>query len=359
MSNHMQQNGGLTQPEKSPQSDPRDGKNHNMALPIGNERDDSGFVTPSAAVKLETSDLLLQTIHRLLPSPTMPRLTEKILMRSHLEEVNMLLIESSLMGTNGFLPGCEQRCRIAIRDSFSNFADVQRQVSLWFSHGASWAQIQRDLVATFASARDVTQAYTKSIALLQFGPFFCTECRDLYVIYHEVFEQYPHRLIDFVSAVVGKLPQVVRDKIVAKLATEAGDEYWQLARPFWVAGEYRTVVQLLEDSIRVDAAIKDVHKAQYKGNSRHGYASDNVQQTEQKNGWLMEWVSQQPSVWVAYPKSQQLPQALRSKATEVKGPMRKNTKPYFLLSFKEDGVAKSALREFLTEEEYRPFSKNA
>lgn len=357
MSNHMQQDGSLTQPEKSPQSDPRDGKNHNMALPIGIERDEPGFVTPSATVKSETSDLLLQTIHRLLPPPIMPRLTEKILMRSHLEEVNMLLIEASLMDANGFLPGCEQRCRIAIRDSFSNFADIQRQVSLWFSHGASWAQIQRDLVATFAAARDVAQAYMKSISLLQFGPFFCTECRDLYVIYHEVFEQYPHRLIDFVSAVIGKLPHVVRDKVIAKLATEAGDEYWQLARPFWVAGEHRTVVQLLEDSIRVDTAIMDVHKAQYKGNSRH-YTPDNVQQTEQKKGWLMEWVSQQPSVWVVYPKSKELHQSLRSKALEVKGPLRKHVKPYFLLAFTDDGVAKSVLREFLSDEEYRPFSKN-
>ena len=34
MSNHMQQNGNLTQPEKSPQSDPRDGKNHNKIMAV-------------------------------------------------------------------------------------------------------------------------------------------------------------------------------------------------------------------------------------------------------------------------------------------------------------------------------------
>ena len=357
-------------------NDQETSQEHNMALPTGNEPV-SGFVTPAEVVKHESSDLLLQTLFRLVPPPVVPRLSEKVLMQIHLQEVNSLLFESSLMTEHGFAPGCEQRCRVAIKDSFANFPDIARQVGLWFNRGASWAQVQADLIKTFASARDVAMAYSSSLSALLFGPTFATECRDLFVIYHSVFEQHPHKLIDFVERVCSKLPSEQQKKVVSRLMSEAVDEYWQLARPFWDAGSSETIVSLIEERIRVDTGLKDfaVSQAKNKLSASHSHPNDRVRAVNESTtihpasggipagNWLMSWVDQFPSVWVVEPRRgtpdvAKVMEDLRKRAVDSKGPLKRKGSSYYLLAFKDDTTARGLIGATFSDKEFRPFTKN-
>jgi len=359
-------------PEKG---QPGTSEKSNMALPTGSVPV-SGFNTPAEAKYEErSSDLLLHALFRLLPAPTMPRLTDKVLMQTHLEEVNALLTESSLMSEHGFTAGCEQRCRAAIKDSFSNFPDIARQVSLWFSRGIDWGQIQSDLVKTFASSRDVALAYSASLASLAYGPTFVIECRDLFVVYQSVFYEHPHRLIDFVERVCTKLQGDQRKRVISKLIGEASDEYWQTARPFWEGGSSHTVLGLIEEVIRVDTAVRDFNQSHglTKLAQSSGATNDKVRQVSEAPtprpespsapNWLMPWVSQYPSVWVVEPRTStpdvdKLVTDLRSKAVDSKGPLRRKSTVYHLLAFKDAITAKNVLSSSLGEKDFRPFALN-
>ena len=288
-------------------------------------------------------------------------------MRSHLHEVNSLLIESSLMTEHGFMPGCENRCRIAIRDSFANFPDIQRQVALWFSRGAGWGQIQQDLNTTFASARDVALAYNRSLSAISFGPFFCTEVRDVYSIYYSVFTEHPHRLISFVDAICGKLPAAIRDKTITRLARESSDEYWQLARPVWHPNSSSTVLGLIDELVRVDLSLRDFNQSI--GKPRHQGSTDKINkvgESDRKSGeppqssqWLMQWVGQFQSVWVVHPTDKDFEEklAMLKKKGEVKGPLRRgHGKPgYYLIAFQNESLAKEVLAAVLPADSFRPF----
>jgi hypothetical protein len=363
-------------------------KNHNMALPTGSD----GFATPVAdsrfnpsvdskqylhevpinAHSLETLALLQTTLARLLPPPAMPRLTEKVLMRTHLEEVNAILHESGLMGGGRLAPGFESRCRVAICDSFSNHPDIARQISLWFGRGLPWSQIQLDLVNSFASPRSIQDAYSKSVAALTFGSAFPLLCRDLYVMYFSVFEAHPHRLINFVEAVCAKLPSAMRDKVITRLAREATDEFWQMARPFWGSTD-PSVVSLIEELIRVDASVKEFNppsnkpRVQLASDKVHKVAeADNKRSGGSPSPWLMEWVRKHQSVWVVNPMVNDRDFevkmcSLREKADEVKGPLRRRERPYYLVGFPNEQKARESLSAVLPTECFRPFqfSKNA
>ena len=372
----------------NPSKPDSDTKNHNMALPTGNE----GFATPVADSRfnpsmdskqnlheapmnvhsLETLALFQTTLARLLPPPVMPRLTEKVLMRTHLEEVNAILHESGLMIEGCFMRGFESRCRASIGESFTGHPDIVRQISLWFGRGLPWGQIQLDLINSFASPRSIQHAYSKSVAALTFGSTFPLLCRDLYVMYYSVFEAFPHRLINFVEAVCAKLPSAMRDKVVTRLAREATDEFWQMARPFWNTTD-SSVVSLIEELIRVDASVREFNPASNK--HRVQFASDKVNKVAEadnrRNGgspspWLMEWVRKHQSVWVVNPTGKD-PDfegkmcSLRDKADEVKGPLRRKDRPYYLVGFQNEQTARESLTAVFPTECFRPFqlSKNA
>ena len=274
-------------------------KPDNMALPTGNgdfvtpeDSKERSFLAPSAD-SFETFSRLLA---RLMPAPTVPRLTEKVLMSNHLQELNAVLRECSLSNELGFAPGAESRCRVAICDSFQNFPDIARQVSMWFSHGVGWSQIQVDLVKSYASPRDVAHAYSKALSVLQYSSTFPTACRDLFVIYHAVFVSHPHRMIDFVQTVCSKLPIAIRDRVIIKLTREAEDEYWQLTRPFWVPNDSHSVIGLIEENIRIDIGLKEfrpsVDKVKLVSEKVDKVNSVTESATQQPSTWLSDWVKQ-------------------------------------------------------------------
>jgi hypothetical protein len=363
---------------------PADEKNHNMALPTGNGE----FVTPEDSKErsffvppMDSFETFSRLLARLMPAPVVPRLTEKVLMSNHLKELNAILRECSLAGELGFAPGAESRCRVAIGDSFSNHPDIARQVSLWFGHGVAWSQIQIDLVKSYASPREVSEAYSRALAGLVFGPSFPVACRDLYVIYHSVFVSHPHRMIDFVQIVCSKLPAAIRDRVMTKLSREADDEYWQLVRPFWTPDDSHSIIGLIEEHIRTDACLKDFQHSLSQGRQRREQGADRVQvvseQQKPKTGDRgasipastsavnqPNWADQFESVWVVEPKVDpgrlySLVAPIREKSLAVKGPLRRRGKLYLMVAFKDDAEAKSVLRSLLNDGDFRPFLKNA
>ena len=365
----------------NPSKPDSDTKNHNMALPTGNE----GFATPVAdsrfnpsmdskqnlhetpmnAHSLETLALLQTTLARLLPPPVMPRLTEKVLMRTHLEEVNSILHEAGWMIEGCFMRGFESRCRASIGESFIGHPDISRQISLWFGRGLPWSQIQLDLINSFASPRSIQDAYSKSVAALTFGSAFPLLCRDLYVMYYSVFEAHPHRLINFVESVCAKLPSGMKDKVVTRLAREATDEFWQMARPFWHSTD-SSVISLIEELIRVDASVREFNPPPNK--PRVQLTSDKVNKVadadNKRNGgsptpWLMEWVSKHKSVWVVNPIENdgafETKMGVLKEKTEVKGPLWRKGRPYYLVGFPNEQRARESLTAVLPPECFRPF----
>jgi hypothetical protein len=379
-------------------SQPPDPKNyttdHNMALPTGNGE----FLTPEDskersyfAPSMDSFDAFSKLLARLMPAPVVPRLTEKVLMSNHLKELNAVLMECSLATEVGFAPGAESRCRVAIGDSFSKFPDIARQVSLWFGYGISWSQIQADLVKSYASPREVSEAYSRALSALVFGPTFAVACRDLYVIYYSVFESHPHRMIDFVQIVCSKLPTAIRERVMVKLSREADDEYWQLSRPFWSPDDSHSIIGLIEENIRSDACLKDFQQSVLHARPRHvnaGHGADKVhvvsEQQKPKSSASVaplstsaqgfnardnaadnqsSWAESFSSVWVVEPKRNpgklySVISSLREKSLSVKGPLMRKGKLYVMAAFQDDTTARNILRTLFDEQDFRPFLKN-
>jgi hypothetical protein len=282
-----------------------------------------------------------------------------------------------MLGGGALARGSEQRCRTAIGLSFSNFPDIVNQVRLWFAKGLSWEQIQVDLLNTFSTPRDVTEAYTKTLAKLQYGPSFATACRDLFVVHQDLFYRRPHMLVSFVESVVERLPDGIREAVIRRLSDEVDDSFWQLARPFWEPSSSDTILELIERRMRSETAVRDLKLKHSKtqssvvGNKDRAFKvtegtnfrpskPQGPGQQAQQASWLDEWVSRQPSVWHVETDKSEAIERLRGKALEVKGPLRRSGRSYFFMSFKDEGSAKTALEGVLAPAEFRPFvSKNA
>jgi hypothetical protein len=301
------------------------------------------------------------SMQRLLPPAEVPKLFERVLIQSHLHEINAVLEEAGLLVNGAFLRGNEHRCRTSISQSFCNFPEIVYQVRLWFSRGFSWSQIQSDLLKTFATPRDVRDAYMKSLAKLQYGPDSPNACRDLFVVHQERVCQRPHLLFSFMESVVEKLPEPMPEAVVRKLADEANDSFWQEARPFWSSDSTHTVIALIQKRMQSDAAIKDLKIKQSKppmvssGGTRDAdsvldastcaspQSSENEapsqpatpqdQPATPKAPWLDNWVSTQPSSRYVETGNADLITDLSKKVMEVKGPFRRFDRTYYVMSF--------------------------
>ena len=335
---------------------------NNMALPTGNGNDrfsEGAFVTPKSKEEFDHSILRLHhnALMHLLPAPSMPKLTEKVLMESHLRELNELLMESGMLVNESFSVGYEMRCRSAIKDSFTNFPEIGRQVGLWLSRGISWRDIQQDLVKTYASPREVSQAFASGISQLVYGPHFPAACRDLYVTHYDVFERRPHKLIDLVNSVCLKLPNSVREKVITRLTCEIEDECWQLARPFWQSGSSDTILGLIEGFMRSESAVRGFSSILP---ARHN--ADKVNSVAAQSSWLMTWVKQYPCVFVVEPQKdigEEKMRILQKDAIASKGPLKRKTCDYYLFAFSDNSSAERVLGSSFEKKEFRPFEFRA
>ena len=332
--------------------------NNKMALPTGNSDDmntDGAFATPQSKEEFDSSILRLHqnALLHLMPAPAMPRLTDKVLMVSHLRELNELLVESGMLVDGSFVVGYEMRCRSAIKDSFSSFPEISRQVGLWFGRGISWSDIQSDLVKIYASPREVSLALASSLSQLVYGPQFPSACRDLFVTHSEMFERRPHKVIDFVNSVCAKLPGSVRDQIIRRLSSETDDDIWQLARLFWVPGSSDSLVSLIESFMRSDSAVRGFTSAPPGRQS-----ADKVYSVSPQSTWLSTWVRQYPCVFVVEPHKDIEEEKLRSlqkTSLASKGPLKRKTRDYFLFAFSDSTSAERILRSSFAKNEFRPF----
>ena len=327
---------------------------HNMALPTGNDpSDEDEYVSAQEEEKPYISSYEQSVLHRLLPPPEMPQLLQKVLLESHLAEVNALLEESGMLVGNSFVLGYANRCRTAIRNSFSGFPEIANQTRLWFSNGLSWEQIQIDLIRTFAGSREVTDSYVRALSTLRYGPDFPNACRDLFVVHQAALYRRPHLYVDFVQKVCEKLPPGIQKAVISKLSDEVDDIHWQEARPFWEPSSTHTVIHLIDQKMRSEMATARISK-------------DKVLLTAEqpppkpRQTWLDAWVASQPSVWRVESDKQTAIDKLRSKALEVKGPLTRNSARYFFMSFKDEATARGELGALLSPTEFRPFvRKNA
>jgi len=322
------------------------------------------FVSQTAPHFTIESMLLLQqqALVRLMPAPVIAKLGDKVLMQSHLRDVNASLQEAGLLVDDTFVAGAEARCRAAIRDSFSKFPEIDNQVGLWFSRGVQSNQIQMDLVTAFASSKDVVDSFHRALSKLSYGQQFALQCRDLFVLHQSWLNNKPHRMIEFVTAVCNRLPPHLRDRVVGDLAKGDEMDEWQLNVPFWEPSNTHTVLGRIETVMRADAAVRGLSKfSPMMVQSVPKRGSDNVFKTEERekgpevNNWLDEWAAKFPSVWFVSPQTGELDQDLVEKAAETKGPFRNRGPPYFFVAFSDDQLAKTVLSASLKRIEFRPF----